>query len=124
VEPFIFALFSKVGSGLPHEQKQVRIIAPQECIVKNDDYKPMEAFIFSLFLIHAANCPDSPLGIKRKMRFLHQPVFSRIDRGKNTEFSDSARKKETNLAEICHKCHPNRFDNPPFLSIFLSFGDL
>ena len=88
VEPFIFALFSKVGSGLPHEQKQVRIIAPQECIVKNDDYKPMEAFIFSLFLIHAANCPDSPLGIKRKMRFLHQPDFSRIDRGKNREISD------------------------------------
>jgi len=40
------------------------------------------------------------------MRFLHQPVFSRIDRGKNTEILDWARKKETNLAEICHKCHP------------------
>ena len=26
--------------------------------------------------------------IKRKMRFLHQPVFSRIDRGKNREISD------------------------------------
>ena len=28
------------------------------------------------------------------MRFLHQPVFSRIDRGKNTVFLDAARKNE------------------------------
>jgi hypothetical protein len=64
---------------------------------KDDDYKPMEAFIFSLFLIHAANCPDSPLGIKRKMRFLHQPVFSRIDRAKIDKKSFGVRKKYRNV---------------------------
>jgi hypothetical protein len=43
---------------------------------------------FQLIPAYEANCPDSPLGIKRKMRFLHQSVFSRIDRGKNREISD------------------------------------
>ena len=75
------------------------------------------------------------------MRFLHQPVFSRIDRGKNTEFSDSARKKETILTEICLKVilidsiDPHFYqifrvlgiystDNSPNLSKKMSFGDL
>lgn len=122
VEPFIFALFSKVGSGLPCKQNKVKNCSTGSIIVImiTSQWK----HFFPPIPAYEANCPDSPLGIKRKMRFLHQPVFSRIDRGKNTEFSDWARKKETNLAEICHKCHPNRFDNPPFLSNFLSFGDL
>ena len=49
----------------------------------------MEAFIFSFIPTLTAKVSKFHYnGIKRKMRFLHQPVFSRIDRGKNREISD------------------------------------
>ena len=57
-----------------------------------DEYKPMEALPFTFIPIHKVSVQVHLFRIKRKMRFLHQSVFSRIDRGKNTNYLVGRRK--------------------------------
>ena len=64
-----------------------------------NEYKPMEALPFTFIPIHKVSVQVHLFGIKRKMRFLHHPVFSRIDRGKNTEILDWARKNGNKFCE-------------------------